>query len=43
MLKCNIANDTNYLHQGLELGLVEDRERMSSALGRLALFKGKGE
>lgn len=42
MMKCNIAGDTNHLHQGLELGLTEDREKNSEALGRLALFKGKG-
>jgi len=24
-LKCNISQDVNYLHQGLTLGLVEDR------------------
>ncbi|GBF93289.1 ubiquitin carboxyl-terminal hydrolase [Raphidocelis subcapitata] len=39
-LKCNIASDTNYLHQGITLGLVEDREKTSAALGRTALFKG---
>lgn len=42
-LKCNIAGDTNYLHQGLTLGLVEDREKNSEALGRLALFKGSSQ
>lgn len=24
-LKCNISQDVNYLHQGIALGLVEDR------------------
>jgi hypothetical protein len=24
-LKCNISQDVNYLHQGITLGLVEDR------------------
>lgn len=42
-LKCNIAGDTNYLHQGLALGLVEDREKNSEKLGRLALFKGASQ
>ena len=42
-MKCNIANDTNYLHQGLQLGLVEDREKNSENLGRLALFKGSSQ
>lgn len=40
MLKCNIAGDTNHLHQGISLGLREDREKNSAQLGRLALFKG---
>ncbi|GAX83580.1 hypothetical protein CEUSTIGMA_g11005.t1 [Chlamydomonas eustigma] len=40
MLKCNIDGNTNHLHEGLLLGLVDDRERHSAALGRTALFKG---
>ena len=42
-LKCNIANDTNHLAQGLALGLVEDREKNSAALGRSVLFKGSSK
>ncbi|GAX83581.1 hypothetical protein CEUSTIGMA_g11006.t1 [Chlamydomonas eustigma] len=40
MLKCNIDGNTNHLHEGLLLGLVDDRERHSAAIGRTALFKG---
>ena len=40
MLKCNIDGNTNHLHEGLQLGMVDDRERHSEALGRTALFKG---
>jgi hypothetical protein len=40
MLKCNIDGNTNHLHEGLSLGLVDDRERHSAVLGRTALFKG---
>jgi hypothetical protein len=43
MLKCNISMDVNHLHQGLLLGLTEDREKNSTVLGRLALFKGTCE
>ena len=40
MLKCNITSDTAHLHQGIALGLQDDREKRSEALGRTALFKG---
>lgn len=39
-LKCNISIDVNYLHQGISLGLVEDREKNSAQLDKLVLFKG---
>lgn len=39
-LKCNISIDVNYLHQGLALGLKEDREKRSDVLGRDVLFTG---
>lgn len=29
-LKCNISVDVNYLHQGVSLALVEDREKNST-------------
>mmetsp|Transcript_38368 Transcript_38368/g.85421 ORF Transcript_38368/g.85421 Transcript_38368/m.85421 type:complete len:521 (+) Transcript_38368:65-1627(+) len=40
MLKCNISQEVNHLHEGLLLGLKDDRERHSEKLGRTALFKG---
>jgi len=40
MLKCNIDANTNHIHEGLALGMVDDRERQSQQLGRAALFKG---
>lgn len=40
MLKCIVNQAVSHLHQGLTLGLEDDRERNSEALGRLALFKG---
>lgn len=40
MLKCNIDGNTNHLHEGLALGLKDDREKMSEALGRTAMFRG---
>jgi len=40
MLKCNIDSNTNHLHEGLVLGLKDDRERHSEKLGRTALFAG---
>lgn len=33
-LKCNISADVNHLVEGIRLGLREDRERTSAALGR---------
>jgi hypothetical protein len=43
MLKCNINGDVNYLHQGLALGMKEDREKNSEQLGKLALFTGSSQ
>ncbi|MEW5311040.1 MAG: hypothetical protein WDW38_002786 [Sanguina aurantia] len=40
VLKCNIENDTNFLHTGLGLGLRDDREKTSAILGSLVKFKG---
>ncbi|KAF8058875.1 UBP7 [Scenedesmus sp. PABB004] len=39
-VKCNISVDVNYLHQGVALGLVEDREKNSAVADKLVLFKG---
>ncbi|KAK9908278.1 hypothetical protein WJX75_005397 [Coccomyxa subellipsoidea] len=39
-LKCNITLEVNHLTEGIKLGLQDDREKNSDALGRLALFKG---
>ncbi len=39
MLKCNIDAATNHLHEGLMLGLKDDREMHSEKLGTTALFK----
>ena len=39
-LKCNISQDVNHLNDGVKLSLVEDREKMSEALGRMTVFKG---
>lgn len=39
-LKCNINESVTYLHQGISLGLTEDREKNSAKLEKLALFKG---
>ena len=38
-LRCNISLDVNHLSEGIRLGLQDDREKNSAALGRLALFK----
>lgn len=38
-LKCNISIDVNLLHQGIALGLKDDREKTSSATGQLARFE----
>eukprot|EP00193_Tetraselmis_chui_P007561 CAMPEP_0177763400 /NCGR_PEP_ID=MMETSP0491_2-20121128/6851_1 /TAXON_ID=63592 /ORGANISM="Tetraselmis chuii, Strain PLY429" /LENGTH=464 /DNA_ID=CAMNT_0019279505 /DNA_START=80 /DNA_END=1474 /DNA_ORIENTATION=+ len=40
-LKCNITIDVNHLEQGIDLALIDDREKHSATLGRTALFKGK--
>ncbi len=42
-MKCNIDNTVNHLHEGILLGLKDDREKMSAALGRTALFKGSSQ
>ncbi|WIA19265.1 hypothetical protein OEZ85_003900 [Tetradesmus obliquus] len=42
-LKCNISVDVNYLHQGVSLALVEDREKNSTQAERLVLFKGSSQ
>lgn len=38
-LKCNITLEVNHLTEGLKLGLRDDREKNSGALGRLTVFK----
>ncbi len=43
MLKCNISGEVNMLHQGLTLGMKEDREKNSAQLGKLALFTGSSQ
>ncbi len=40
VLKCNIDSTVNHLNEGIALGLKDDREKASAALGRTALFKG---
>ena len=40
-LKCNITVEVNHLTEGIKLGLQDDREKNSEALGRLALFAVK--
>lgn len=39
-LKCNITGEVNHLHEGIRLGLVEDREKRSEALQRTAAWRG---
>lgn len=39
-LKCNITADVNHLSDGLKLALVEDREKHSAQLERLAPWTG---
>lgn len=39
-LKCNISQDVNYLHQGILLGLVEDRCMQAGSW--VGLFWGGG-
>jgi ubiquitin carboxyl-terminal hydrolase 14 len=38
--KCNISKEVNHLHDGFRLSLCEDREKHSTALNRMSLFKG---
>ena len=38
--KCNISQEVNHLHDGFRLSLCEDREKHSTALNRMSLFKG---
>jgi len=40
MLRCNIGSSTNHLHEGIALGLRDDREKMSEKVGRTCLWKG---
>jgi ubiquitin carboxyl-terminal hydrolase 14 len=40
-LKCNITADINHMHEGIHLGLVEDREKHSESLGRTAAWRGE--
>lgn len=42
-LKCNITSDINYVHEGLKLALLEDREKRSAEVNRDVLFKGKSQ
>eukprot|EP00199_Chlamydomonas_sp_CCMP681_P000977 CAMPEP_0119108676 /NCGR_PEP_ID=MMETSP1180-20130426/15598_1 /TAXON_ID=3052 ORGANISM="Chlamydomonas cf sp, Strain CCMP681" /NCGR_SAMPLE_ID=MMETSP1180 /ASSEMBLY_ACC=CAM_ASM_000741 /LENGTH=509 /DNA_ID=CAMNT_0007094321 /DNA_START=16 /DNA_END=1548 /DNA_ORIENTATION=- len=39
-LKCNIDSTINHLHDGITLGLKDDREKHSEVLGCPAVFKG---
>lgn len=39
-VKCNITGDINHLHEGIRLGLVEDREKSSEVLQRTAMWRG---
>ncbi len=38
-LKCYITVEVNHVTEGIKLGLQDDREKNSEALGRLALYK----
>ncbi|KAL6784342.1 hypothetical protein ACKKBG_A05775 [Auxenochlorella protothecoides x Auxenochlorella symbiontica] len=42
-LKCNISAEVNHLADGIRLGLKEDREKTSAALGRIAPFVGSSQ
>ena len=42
-IKCNITIDINLLGEGLKLALVEDREKNSATLGRLASWRGESK
>ncbi|KAJ8460853.1 hypothetical protein OPV22_033779 [Ensete ventricosum] len=37
-LKCHISQDINHLHEGLKRGLKSELEKMSTSLGRSAVF-----
>lgn len=39
-LKCNIDENVSYLHQGITLGMKEDREKNSAKLDKLVMFTG---
>lgn len=41
LLKCNINSEVNHLMEGLRLGLQGDREKTSTVLGRLSVFRGQ--
>eukprot|EP00892_Ulva_mutabilis_P003323 jgi/Ulvmu1/1362/UM011_0090.1 len=40
-IKCNITGEINHLHEGIRLGLVEDREKRSEGLQRTAAWQGE--
>ncbi|EFN53318.1 hypothetical protein CHLNCDRAFT_25814 [Chlorella variabilis] len=42
-LVCNISVDVNHLSEGIRLGLKQDREQRSEALGRDVLFQGDAQ
>jgi hypothetical protein len=42
-LKCNINAEVGHLTEGIKLALIEDREKMSEQLGRVALWKGSAK
>ncbi|KAF6137380.1 hypothetical protein GIB67_036417 [Kingdonia uniflora] len=37
-LKCHISHEVNHLHEGLKHGLKSDLEKVSSSLGRSAVY-----
>lgn len=39
-IKCNITGEINHLHDGIRIGLVEDREKRSDLLQRTASWQG---
>jgi len=41
--KCNITAEVNHVHEGLRIALLEDREKTSPILDRMALWKGSSE
>lgn len=42
-LVCNITGEVNHMSEGLHLGLKDDRERRSQALGRDVWFRGSAK